>query len=140
MSLITKSNIEIRYHYVEKKMKSGLVKIKFLTDEEAKAKLDNPQEKDTVKILNTTWTTLSWKKANELTQVATDADGNFNNLKYRDLSIKTCLLSWDLKDDQGRDVPFNHKNFDELPDYVAMEIYTKYSEYINKDEEEEKKA
>ena len=96
-----------------------------------------------VYVLKTQWKTLSWKEQNDITQQSTyyNQEASFNDLniwKFRDLRIKYCLVSWDLKDDNGQPIPLNSDMLDQLSGDVVLALVSKYDDAISLSDEESK--
>lgn len=108
-----------------------------LKDEEKVAIL---KEKEIVK-LQTKWKLLNFKQLNSIAQMAQIPGDkqHVNIVQYRELTIKAALKDWDAKDSAGVLVPFQQKLIDKLPDVVFHELYNKYRDYVQPNEQQEKK-
>lgn len=113
------------------------------------------EEKESINILNTTWKPISWKEQNEIldrstsevditskrgnmTNSAGDTKLQLNPYKIQEYRIKTALVGWDLKDDNGNPIPYRPELIDKLPVEIVMDMYNKYEFNVNLDEESEK--
>ena len=145
MSLLkTQQTIHIPLYYMEKELQDGVTKTVILEDDDAKKMLEDEEKKDKVEVLNTNWKTLNWKEQNEITKKATIYDQmsgmqDIDVFDFRDKRIKTCLVSWDLKDESGRDVPVDPNVIDMLPSEVVLTLANKYDSLITLTKEDEKK-
>jgi hypothetical protein len=126
------SDIKITVYLKKKRNKYGNVNLQILQEAEAKKELSqvNPDQKeeDKIIVINTWWKTLSWRENNDILtrsmKVSTDGTNtntNINIFVYRDLKLKKCLKKWDLKGDDGKELPITI--IDKLnPDIVAFMI------------------
>jgi len=146
--------IEIKLYFREIKSASGFIKTVYLTDEEAKAKEEENKKKlaagekveakDEVLCLTTYWKQLNWAENNEITEKSTyfNQEAGYQDVsiyKYRDLRIKRCLIGWDLKDDNGRDIPFSEDAVDSLPPKAIVSLVGKYDDLTNVSDDDKKK-
>ena len=121
-----KKLIALKFHYIETPGQH-VSKFEFLKD---KAAFERNKDNPNLKEINTSWKPLGWKDHNEIYSKClshhTKEDGsvttNLNYIKFRDMKLKFCLKSWDLKDDDGRPVPVNASAIDRLNPQVATEI------------------
>ena len=94
-----------------------------------------PQDpKKMISVLKTWWSRMTWKEQNQiysncLHQVAV-AEGRprteLDMISYRDQKLKTCLKKWDLKDDNGQDMPITENIIDQLVPEVAQELLNSF--------------
>lgn len=165
MSLLTSNNlIDIKLYYQIIKTRNGQ-KVKVLGDKEAELameenKLQEKQFKDkeenkdkefeldsnkVVHVLNTKWKDVSWKEQNQSLKscmIINNVTGNpeIDQIKFRDLKVKSCLKEWDLKDDNNAPIPCDPRVIDELPFDVIVGLVNKYDKLVVLGEEEEKKS
>jgi hypothetical protein len=148
MSLIRKEpqKVKIPLSYIEKTNAKGFVRVIVLEEKDALKKLEDPEKKKEIQILNTEWKTLNWKEQTEITKQATNhgampdgSDTYFDYYKYRDLRLKRCLINWDLKDETNNPVPVSSQNVDLLPPDVVATLINKFDEITSISPEEEKK-
>ena len=148
MSLIRKEpqKISIPLYYTEKTNAKGFTKIIVLEEKDALKKMETPEKKKLVQVLNTEWKTLNWKEQTEITKQSTvhgnmpdGSDTYFDYYKYRDLRIKKCLFNWDMKDEMGNPIPVNPQNIDILDPEVVSTLISKFDEITSISPEEEKK-
>lgn len=94
-----------------------------------------PQDpKKVISVLKTWWSRMTWKEQNQiysscLHQVPTGegkARTELDMISYRDLKLKTCLKKWDLKDDNGQDMPITETIIDQLVPEVAQELLNSF--------------
>jgi len=154
MSLLNKnSTVDIPLYYQEKPTATGFTRIIVLEDEKGKSLLEK-QEQDikqgkkveddvSVHVLNTKWKTLSWKDQNEVTKKSmiysqVEDRQDIDLFMFRDARLKTCLKSWDLKDEFNNVVPVSKEIIDELPADVVFALITKYDRITSLTPEEEK--
>lgn len=150
MPLIRKNpqEIEVKLFFCEKKMPNGFYKTIILTDKEAedlqKKKMANPKaEVPDVECLTTKWRNLNWETQNEITDRASAFDdltrtSNFNYFKYRDLRLKRCLISWDLKDEDGKPVLLNEMSINAMPSDAVLALINKYDDIVVLKDEDRK--
>ena len=98
-------------------------------------------ETSPVECLNSYWKILSWKEQNQISkmsQVQNSAETaiDIDYFRLRDLRIKMCLKKWDLKDDNGNEVPVKPENIDSLPAEVVYTISSKYDTLVALTEDE----
>ncbi len=118
--------IGIQFHYLETPG-PHVSKLEFLKNKEAFEKnKDNPN----LNKLETGWKLMTWANHNEIySQCLTNTtkpDGtiisNLDYIKFRDMKLKFCLKSWDLKDNVGKPAPVNPATIDRLNPQVATEL------------------
>ena len=136
--------VGIVLYYTERQSVTGYVKFIVLDEKKAKDMLADPQKKDRVHCLNTVWKVMSWKDDNEIVKQSTyfNVNSSMNDLdpfKYRDLRIKQCIRSWDMKDDKGNAIQFRPELIDKMPSDIVHALIAKYDSAMTIDEEEEKK-
>jgi len=143
MSIIKEQLVKIRLHYKEIE-KEGYTKIIVLSDDKVKEMLDDDEQKEKIKVLETFWKVLSWQDQNNIgkNSVIQNEDGTYGDVdqfRYRDLRIKTCLKKWDMKDDDGKEIPCDSVHINMLPAHIVNELVTKYDIEVLLDDEELKK-
>lgn len=94
-------------------------------------------------LLKTQWRILSWKSQTEITRESAyfnrqEAFQDLDIWKFRDLRIKACMVSWDLKDDNGQAVPVKPDVIDQLPADVVLSLVSKYDLAVSLNDEESK--
>ena len=136
-------SIEIKLYYKEIVNQYGVRAIKIIPDEIAEEKLTSSKEssEEQIKLLVTTWKILSWKDDNDIVRDATKTDvisGNasFNAFLYRDLKVKKCIIGWDMKDNDGKDIPFSPEILDKMPADIMYALINKYEKITSMNEEE----
>jgi hypothetical protein len=99
--------------------------------------------KKVITILRTWWNRMTWKEQNQtyarcLTQIP-DGEGKtrteLNLLLFRELTLKTCLKKWDLKDN-GKEVALGDKVIDSLVPEVAQELLSTFEKLIEPKEKD----
>lgn len=137
-----KNYIHIPVYYRIKKNKYGNTVVAVIDDKKAKEMLDkgNPE----IQILNTKWISHTWQINNQLFS----SSQSYNNVsgqseldwqKYQDNMFKTCLVEWDMADENGNPITVTPESLDQLPFPVARELIKKYDKTDEFDEEEAKK-
>ena len=132
--------VKITLYYKVKDI-NGFQKVIILEDEKAKEMLaDEKTEKD-VNMLNTWWKVLSWQDSNNITNASKVTGekampGELDYYRFRDLRIKMCMKKWDLKGDNGSDIPLTPDTINKLPVDVVLTLNSKYEELMNLDGEE----
>jgi len=94
-------------------------------------------------LLKTQRKVLSWKEQTNITRESSyyNAQESFQDLdiwKFRDLRIKSCLVSWDLVDDSGKPIPVSTNVIDQLPADIVLSLVSKYDEAISLSDDESK--
>ena len=124
----------------EDKKKKTKKEIKDGTENKTEEKVE---EKEVIKVecLNTYWKLLNWKEQNQISkmsqvQSATEMSVDIDYFKLRDLRIKMCLKKWDLKDEEGNEIPVKPENIDSLPAEVVYTLSSKYDTLITLSEDE----
>lgn len=104
-----------------------------------------PQDpKKIISVLKTWWSRMTWKEQNQiyatcLHQVPTNEGRSRTELDmiaYRDQKLKTCLKKWDLKDDNGQDMPITETIIDQLVPEVAQELLNSFELVTEASEDE----
>lgn len=128
--------INIRFRYIETITKNNISKYKFIkTTEELNQYINNPNLKE----LNTGWKVLTWSDYNSLYYECSKKNVSKNGvktndvdfIKLREMKLKSCLKSWDLKDDFGNDVPLNDKTIESIHPDVANELLNSFEKITN---------
>lgn len=132
--------IKIKLHYVEKDV-DGYNKAIPLSDEKAKELLADEKMKESVKIFTTFWKEMSHGENNSITKASLSSGpdsnpGELDYIKFRDIKIKNCLKRWDLKDDEGNDVPVNNENINALPWDIIKAVFDRYEQKSSVSENE----
>ena len=94
-------------------------------------------------LLKTQWKILSWKQQTDITRESSyyNAQQAFQDLdiwKFRDLRIKACMISWDLKDDNNQPISVKPDVIDQLPADIVLSLVSKYDSAVSLDDEESK--
>ena len=118
--------INLKFHYIETPGQYTS-KFEFIKD---KATFEKHKKDPNLKEINTGWKILSWAEHNEIyskclfhsTKENEMTTTNLDYVKFRDMKMKFCLKSWDLKDDNDVDMPLNASMIDNLHHQVATEI------------------
>jgi len=132
--------VKITLHYRTKDI-NGFQKVIIIEDEKAEEMLKDEKRKEEVNIFNTWWKILSWKDSNNITnnskvQGKDAVPGELDFYRFRDLRIKMCMKKWDLKDDDGVDLPLTPDLVNKLPVDIILYLSNKYEQVIGIDEEE----
>jgi len=118
--------IGLKFHYLEEVGKY-VSRFKFIQNQEEYEKnKSNPNLKE----LNTGWKVLTWAEHNAIYSQClaykTNEEGvsisNLDFIKFRDMKLKSCLKTWDFKDEGGRAVPVTAAIIDKLHPDVANEL------------------
>jgi len=122
-----------------KKIEGELAENKVETKEEEKIDEVNFR----ICLLNTQWKILSWKEQTNITRESSyfNRQESFQDLdiwKFRDLRIKACMVSWDLKDDSNQSIPVKPDVIDQLPADVVLSLVSKYDTAVSLNDEESK--
>lgn len=155
MSLLidpNKSLFNIETYYIENIKPNGHIVYDFIRSKEemqdwqkkgyAVGNLEKPIQR-----LVTTWKRLSWKEYNSVsTRSMTEERGmdgqvkiRFDPVMFREVKFKTCLKSWDFKDETGQVVAINEKVIDMLDPTVAEELLNSFEKLTELSGEESKK-
>ncbi len=94
-----------------------------------------------VECLNTYWKLLSWKEQNQISKLSqirnsAEVSVDIDYFRLRDLRIKMCLKKWDLKDDDGKEIPVKPEFVDSLPADIVYTLSSKYDALITLSEDE----
>ena len=132
----------------KKERRKNLQKQGQINDDVGKKLEEEPIEEEKpinykVCLLKTQWKVLSWKEQTDITRESSyyNSQESFNDLdiwKFRDLRIKSCLVSWDLKDDHGNPIPVERNIIDQLPADVVLSLVSKYDTAISLTDDESK--
>lgn len=138
-----KDVIAITTYYQTITNKFGRSFPKIITEEAAKEAAKSPETSKKVNQFVTKWRPQTWQGQNQLYQNSTVYNPNTGSKEidfsiYRTEMLKTCLIDWDLVDDNGRQIPVTEENISNLHANIASAIIDKYNEYIGLDEEEVK--
>jgi len=136
--------IEIKLYYTWKKNKKGYERLVILEDKEAEKRLADETKKDEVDSIVTKWRNITWREQNDLLKQTTKADTvtggvDIDYNTYRDRRIKTCLVSWDITNDDGNPVKVTPDVIDRMDAEIVASLVDRYEQAISYDEEEEKK-
>jgi len=77
--------------------------------------------------ISTEWKFPTWKDMSELLMDPSVISSHFN---YGQQLLHRFLVSWDLKDNNGNDIPCTKKNKDALVSPIAMELISQFSQQI----------
>ena len=150
--------IEIKLYYREKHSKYGFTKIVVLEDEEGERLLREQEDAiekmqtegqqvtvadRSVKVLVTKWKILNWGEQNDIARRSErqtpEGLPDMDNIRFRDLRIKKCLVDWDLSDDHGQPIPVSPQLIDQLPSDIIFALTLRYERAVYLDEEEAEK-
>ncbi|MHA2279293.1 MAG: hypothetical protein ACXAC5_00170 [Promethearchaeota archaeon] len=133
-----------RFHFINSRLEFDEWKKKgYVTSDELEKSNLNPGKSEpgmpekppinaskVIQILRTWWSRMTWKEQNQVyarcLRQSADAEGKtrteLDMIAYRDFKLKTCLKKWDLKDDDGQDIPVSEQIIDNLYPEVAQEL------------------
>ena len=141
MSLLSGSDlIEINMYYKYINTDTGK-KLVILDDNKAKELLKDEEKAKEVEVLKTKWNVPTWKEQNEIMNLSSQTvnqqtgDRQFNFLAYRDAMVKRCLKAWDILENE-KPVPISFETIDKLPGTVVINLYQKFEQSIEYNEEE----
>ena len=128
--------IDIPIKYV---VTDGLKPPIIITSEE-----DEKKHGDKVKTMKTKWSRQNWKLSTELTRGSMTfnmATGQpmIDFMALRDSKLKKFLKEWDLKDNNGQNIPCNDEMKDQMHPSMATYLVDQYNEITLPSEEDEKK-
>ncbi len=131
--------IDIVLHYVSYKVKKDgnyIPVLKVLEDEELLQYQNSDKFKNKIKVIKTTWATVSWAINQEIVKAAMkfNYQTNQNELDipaFRDMRLKKLLLDWDFKDKTGNPVPRTNENISKLNSDLANALLNKYENITN---------
>ena len=138
-----KELIDVVLYYQVITNKYGNTVFRTIPEDKAKEMLEKEDTKKSVEVLNTKWKVTTWKEQNSVIQRSqkTNPDTLQHEIEwtmYRDAMIKSFLVAWDLEDD-GKKIPVNPANIDNLPADIVLALYNKYERATNIDPEQEGK-
>ena len=131
--------IKLYYKYSNKTSKRKILVI--LEDKKAEELLKDEEKSKDIEVLETGWSLLTWKEQNEVMDLASrttnaaTGEKQFNFLSYRDAIIKRCLKTWNITMNE-KPVPISSEAIDKLPGPVVINLYQKYENIIEYNEEE----
>jgi len=134
--------VSIPVYYRYKDSSYGNVKFQVLSLEEGQKAVQSNEKN--IEVLNTKWKPRSWQVNNLIIQNSqtynpqTGAE-ELDIIKYQDNLIKQCMISWDLKDEEGNDVPITPDNIDDLPLEIVRYLVSTYDRSNIMSSEERKK-
>ena len=150
--------VEIKLYYKNVKTSGGIDRIIVLSDKEGKIQFQNQEEiikqKQTkqeeiteddrkIEVLTTQWKVLSWGEQNKITKnserYTPEGIQDIDYYKFRDLRIKACLHSWDIKDAKGSVVPVSSEMIDMLPSTVVFALVGRYDTVTEGSQDEQEK-
>jgi len=122
---------------IEFKKQEDLIKKKQEKQEEIK------REDRKIEVLTTQWKILSWGEQNQITKrserYTPDGTQDVDWFKFRDLRIKSCLQSWDIKDSKGSNVPVTSETIDTLPSDIVYALVRRYDTVTEGSQDEQEK-
>lgn len=155
----------VRYHFINSRAEFDKWRTKgYLTETEMSEELSGPNPdpvqknqpgmplqppkppqdpKKIISVLKTWWSRMTWKEQNQiysrcLRQVGAEGKTRteMDMISYRDLKLKTCLKKWDLKDDNGQEMPITDTIVDQLVPEVANELLSNFELVTEASEEQ----
>ena len=147
---VRQQHFQLTTYFRVKKNKHGVQTVKiFKKDYIDKLFEQNKQQEDKFKVLKdkeinvmkTMWKPVSYRQLSQAS-IKAAIPGNkqqINMTTYKQSVIKKTLIGWDLKDRDGNPRPVSPIIIQKLPPQIFYELYDRYIEYIDVDEEEEKK-
>lgn len=137
--------IDLTLYYTIKKNKYGVNTVNIVPEEEAHKLLADETKKATVKSISTKWVQQSWRAAQDLMSKSmlydhTSGESKFNAMMYRDARIKTCLVDWNVKDEDGTPMSCNEQTISSLNWEVAQGLLNLYESALMPDEDKEQNA
>lgn len=102
-------------------------------------------EKYDIKVLNTKWKEITWDEQNNILRNSVRKDemtrqDELDNISYNDTLLKQALVGWDLKEDNGQEIPCNPQTIGQLPYAILRNLMNKYEIIVFLGEDEEKKS
>jgi hypothetical protein len=141
MSLLDQSNsIEIKLYYKYEEIPNGK-RLIIIPEKRAKEQIQNAENQEEIKILETKWDLLTWKEQNEVMNVSSQlvnpqtGERQFNFLAYRDAVIKRCLKEWNITVNE-KPVPVTPEAIDSLPSPVVVNLYQQFETLLDYTEQE----
>ena len=135
--------INVKLFYREENI-SGYDKIFIVSKDEVEKMTEEERKEKKIEVLNTHWKPLSWQERNNINHEAeVRGDGvGFGQVDYniwRDLRVKHCLKEWDIKDEDGKDVPCNPDTINRIDALILDAILTEFEKVTSVELEEEVK-
>jgi len=150
--------VEIKLYYKNIKTSYGIDRLIILNNKDGEIELNKQedlikkkQEKQEeikaedrkVEVLTTQWKVLSWGEQNQITKrsekYTPEGVQDVDWFKFRDLRIKSCLQSWDIKDSKGTNVPVTPETIDMLPSDVVYALVRRYDTVTEGSQDEQEK-
>jgi len=154
----TNQIVEIKLYYKDIVTSGGINKIIVLSDKEGKIQFQQQEDfikqkqekqeeiKETdrpIKVLTTMWKVLSWGDQNNLSKMCErytpDGLQGIDYFKFRDLRMKSCIKSWDIKDIKGTPVPVTSEIIDTLPPDIVFALIDRYDTTTEGSQDEQEK-
>ncbi len=138
--LVTESDfIPIAVYYTVTKNRFGAKFVKVLDEKKAKALLADPTTADKVQTLNTKWRQQTWSAQQQLFANSNQyhpetGKSDTDWTMFSDQQLKSCLVDWDLADDDGRPYPVSGELIDQLHASIANEMLLQYRKAIMLDD------
>lgn len=135
------SLIDIKLHYIAKKHDKGGLKLKVLSVEEGEKLIEEGDED--VQVLNTKWKIGNWQEQNIIASECNrinpmSGQSEFDFFRYRDIRVKRCLISWDLKFNDEV-LPVTEEYIDRLPAQIVAALFDRYEKSDGFSEEDQGK-
>ena len=150
--------VEVKLYYKNIRTNSGIDKLIILEDKDGEIEFQKQEEfvkqkqskqeeikaeDRKIEILTTQWKVLSWGEQNKITRRCEkyNPDGmqDIDYYQFRDLRIKACLQSWDIKDAKGTNVPVTPETIDMLPSTVVFALLSRYDSITEGSQDEQEK-
>ncbi len=102
-------------------------------------------EQKTIGKVKTLWRRMTWKDQNTIYSQCIreniDSQGKvnakFDAIMFRDMKLKTCLKSWDVKDENTKDqIPITAALIDDLDPEVAQELLSSFEQVTEPSDKE----
>jgi len=122
--------VHIQLFYREEN-NNGYDKIFIVPKEEALKLSEEEMKNKGIFVLNTHWKPLSWQERNNInhaSEIRNDGAmmGQVDFNRWRDLRVKQCLQEWDIKDEDGKDVPCNADTINRIDAYILDTIIDEF--------------
>jgi len=150
--------VEVKLYYKNIKTKSGIDKLVVLDDKngeiefqkqeefikQKQSKQEEIKEEDRkIEVLITHWKVMSWGEQNKITRrcekYTPEGMQDIDYYQFRDLRIKSCLHSWNIKDGKGINVPLTPETIDTLPSTIVFALLSRYDSLTEGSQDEQEK-
>jgi hypothetical protein len=135
--------ITIPVYYRYKKNKFGHLKLETLSDEDAQKALENPEQKESIHVVNFQWRVPIWGDQNNIVKTCYQVNEftgkrEINWGAYRDQRISQFLFGWDVELN-GQRLPVTEEFIRKMPPELMVESYDRFEKAVGFDPDDQGK-